>query len=163
MSVDMTEYLRPSQLEFGTANGCEAIVPPPVRRWLQSHSNDEGRCLLTVDLENAFNQIDTSPASCGRSGRVAPGLTRYCDFCNSNDSFVFFGPMKILGKRKYNGATFWDRCTSPQDSILPSPSSAQWTCAGFYHARRNRLRFPRSHTGLPQHPSNKEWTTGGAN
>ena len=52
VSEDMTRYLRPSQLGFASANVCEAIVHA-TRRWLQSHSIDERRCLPTTDLEGA--------------------------------------------------------------------------------------------------------------
>ena len=55
-SEDMTRHLRPTQLGFGTENGSEAIVPrhqtmAPKNTWF----------LLTMNLENAFNQIDRSP------------------------------------------------------------------------------------------------------
>ena len=58
VSKDMTRYFRPTQ-GLGTQNGCEPIVHA-VRRWLQKHDNDQTRCLLAEDLENAFNQIDRS-------------------------------------------------------------------------------------------------------
>ena len=55
VTKDTTRNLHPSQLGFGTASGCEATVHA-IR--LRCHDNDEERCLLTKELENAFNQID---------------------------------------------------------------------------------------------------------
>ena len=42
---DLTRYLRPSQLGFGTKNSCEAIVHT-LRRWFRKDDNDDKRCLL---------------------------------------------------------------------------------------------------------------------
>ena len=66
-----------------------------------------------MDLENAFNQMYRSCFLC-EVCRAAPGLTRYCDLCCSDDSFVLFGLHRIPNKRKlYNRATIWDPCSSP--------------------------------------------------
>ena len=40
VSEDTTRYFRPSQLGFGTVNGCEPVVHA-TRRWLQSHRPGE--------------------------------------------------------------------------------------------------------------------------
>ena len=88
VSGDMTRDLRPTQLASGTKNGCEAIVHA-IRRWVCKHDNDEQRCLLTMDLENAFNQIDRS---------CFLQLARYSDLCCSDDTFVMFHAEKILKK-----------------------------------------------------------------
>ena len=72
-------HLHSSQLAFGTAN------VHTIRRWHQWHSNDGGRCLLTVDLENVFNQSDGS--------------------CSLREvSFVLFWP-RIPSKRELHRAT----------------------------------------------------------
>ena len=46
-----------------------------IRRWLPKHSNDEGWCLLTMDLENAYNQINRS---CFLREVQRECHTRYC-------------------------------------------------------------------------------------
>ena len=50
-------------------------------------SNDEGGCRPTMDLENAFNQIDRF-CFLREVQRAALGLTRYCDVCCSHDRFL---------------------------------------------------------------------------
>ena len=55
-----------------------------------------------MDLENAFNQIDTS-YFLREVRRVAPGLARYSDLCYTSDSFVLFGPEKIHSRRRVQG------------------------------------------------------------
>ena len=49
---------------------------------------------MTMDLENAFNQVDRS-CFLREARRAAPGLARYSNVCRMNDSFVLFGPQKI--------------------------------------------------------------------
>ena len=49
VTLEMTRYLQPSQLGFGTAGGCETIVQA-IRRWLQCRSNDDGRCFFDHGL-----------------------------------------------------------------------------------------------------------------
>ena len=115
----------------GAPNGCETIVHAN-RRWLQCHSNDEGRCLLTVDQENAFNQIDRS---CLREvQRVAP---RHCHLWHSNDSFQF-GPETTLSRREVQQG---DRLRP----LLFDPGLRGNISEG---TRWDRLRFPQDHAGL---------------
>ena len=98
VSEDMTRYFRPTPLEYWRTHSCEAIVHA-IRRWLQKHNNDEARCLLTVDLENAFNQIDRS-CFLPEVRRAELGAARHSDQCYSNDSFVSFGLEKIPSQRE---------------------------------------------------------------
>ena len=86
VSEEVTRYLGPTQLGFGTI------------RWLQKNDNNEKRCLLTMDMENACNLIDWSCFL--REIRRKQDLARYCDLCYSNDGFVLFGPEKIPSKSK---------------------------------------------------------------
>ena len=61
---------------------------------VKNHNNHEERCLLTMDLENAFSQIDRS-CFLHEVRRIPPDFAMYCDLCHSNDSFVLFGPENI--------------------------------------------------------------------
>lgn len=53
---EMGLYLRPQQLGFGTANGCEAIIHT-VRTFLHQH-RASNNILLKIDFRNAFNVIE---------------------------------------------------------------------------------------------------------
>ena len=73
------------------------------------------RCLLTVDLENAFNHIDRS-CFLREARRVAPGLARCCDVCWLKQQFCPVQPREDpRGKEVYNRAT-------PQRPLLFAPS-----------------------------------------
>ena len=82
VSEDMTRYLR-----HDCGSEPRAAVKPPtvhaIRRWLRKHDNDGKLCLLTVDLESAFDQIDRC-FFLQEIRRVAPSNT-----------FVLFGPEHI--------------------------------------------------------------------
>ena len=89
VSDDLTQHLR-----------TKAVRPSShsVTRWMLRHSGDADRCLLAVDLQKAFNEIDHS-CFLRRIRRVAPGLTGFCDLWYSNDNFVLFHPERIPTQR----------------------------------------------------------------
>ena len=86
-----------------------AIVHPN-RTWPSCHSADEHRCLLTLDLENALNQIDRSSFMRGVR-RVALGLAKYSDLCCTYNSFVLVGPEKIPAHEESNEETVLCPCS----------------------------------------------------
>ena len=102
---------------------------PRLRQWLQSHGNDEGRCLLTMDLENAFNQMDRScfprevwsklcPDQTRKVTFAAPATTSCCaDWRQSRQKASTTG--RSLGSLALRSWPHWGH--------RPKPSIAQWT------------------------------------
>ena len=76
VTKNATRHLHPSQLAFGTANGCDAIVHS-IRRWRRCHDNNEERCPMTMHGLGDHFQPDRqvllsegSPTSRARIGLV---------------------------------------------------------------------------------------------
>ena len=93
VSDDLTQHLRPSHWAKPVRPSSHSVT-----RWMLRHSGDADRCLLAVDLQKAFNEIDHS-SFLRRIRRVAPGLTGFCDLWYSNDNFVLFHPERIPTQR----------------------------------------------------------------
>ena len=122
----------PSQLGFGT--GCEAIVYF-IRRRLRCHSNYEGRCLLTMYLENAPPRV-TGLTSRVRSDELRPALpgTVTCATRTTASSCS----ERAHGGR--NRATSWNLGSDPFGPNRFRPT--RLTCLGHYRFRPDR-RSPR--------------------
>ena len=126
VSADLYPAPSPVSLSIGTSKDSEAVVHS-VWRWMLRHSDDTDRCLLSMDLHNAFNRID-HPCFFREIRRVAPGLTRFCDLWY--DSFVLFELERISSQRGIQQGDPWSLCSSLLASMgttcegrLPSTST----------------------------------------
>ena len=94
---DLKAHLEPVQLGVGTRLACEAIVHV-VRQWCVRNSNNADRCLVKMDLSNAFNCVDRS-AVLTAVRRVAPQLAPWVDFCYRASSNLVLGQELLKSER----------------------------------------------------------------
>ncbi len=97
VSEKLKEHLEPLQLGVGTRMACEAIVHV-VRQWLARHESDRNRCLVKMDLSNAFNCVDRS-AVLSSVRRVVPELAPWVDFCYKEASNILLGSDLLRSER----------------------------------------------------------------
>ena len=83
---DMRSILEPIQLGVGTKLGCEAIVHA-VRGWLARNILNQDKCVVTLDLANAFNSVDRV-AFMKAVRQHCPCIAPWIDFCYANPSVL---------------------------------------------------------------------------
>ena len=81
-----------------------------------------------MPLGHGSGEVDRWSCFLREVRRVAPGLARCCDLCNSNDSFVLDGT-KFPSKRRVQQCDLHGTLTGPchKDETWPSPTTAVWT------------------------------------
>ena len=85
------------QLGVGTTTGCEAIVHT-VRAWLARNSAQSEKCLVALDLSNAFNAVDSSAVlAAARPWR--PAWAPWADLCYRNSSYLRLGGKQLRSAR----------------------------------------------------------------
>ena len=90
---DLRDSLEPLQLGVGTKAGAEAMVHA-VRQWTQRNTEETNKCLVMLDLRNAFNCVDR--AAFLEAIRIfSPGLAPWADVCYSEASWLLFGDKKL--------------------------------------------------------------------
>ncbi len=94
---ELRAHLEPLQLGVGSQLACEAIVHV-VRQWLARHAADRSRCLVKMDLSNAFNCVDRS-AVLASVRRVVPELAPWADYCYKVPSRLILGGGVLLSER----------------------------------------------------------------
>ncbi len=94
---DLRDHLEPLQLGVGTKLACEAIVHV-VRQWCARWADDTSRCLVKMDLSNAFNCVDRS-AVLAAVRRVVPELAPWADFCYKHPSRLILGGSLLHSER----------------------------------------------------------------
>ena len=94
---DIRDHLEPVQLGVGSKAACEAIVHV-TRQWCSRHAADRNKCLVKMDLSNAFNCVDRS-AVLHAVRRVVPELVPWADFCYRNPSRLRLDDKLLLSAR----------------------------------------------------------------
>ena len=90
-TAELGQQLRPVQLGYGTAGGCEAAVHAS-RRFMESMSGEEA--LVKIDMKNAFNTVRRD--SFLRVVRErAPGLYRLLWQAYSEPTPLYYGTVRI--------------------------------------------------------------------
>ena len=94
---DFKQHLEPIQMGVGTRFGCEAIVHT-VRQWLARNALCVDKCIVKIDLSNAFNCVDRSAVLLAVRA-VAPDLAPWCDFCYKSPSRLSLGTDVLFSTR----------------------------------------------------------------
>ena len=89
---EISEYLYPHQLGFGSKLGCEKIIHT-VRSFVNLNANSN-KILLKIDLRNAFNSIDRDVMLQVIKDKV-PRLFAFIWQCYRHPTNLFYGSQKI--------------------------------------------------------------------
>ena len=94
---ELAEVFGATQMGVGRKMGCEAIVHA-VRAWLARNSSHPDKCIVTLDLSNAFNAVDR-PAVLEAVRRWHPSWAPWADFCYRSQSNLLLGGERIHSSR----------------------------------------------------------------
>jgi hypothetical protein len=95
VSVKAAQLLAPFQLGVGVRGGCEALVHTVRALMEDPNIPPDTRCLLQVDLINAFNRVDRATAF-REVRRLFPELARWFESTYGTQAELMFGEAVIL-------------------------------------------------------------------